>query len=292
MIAPRRCKQALTRWHLIGGLLLAGLAAIVAGAAWRDLLKIAWLDREASHVLLVPVVVFWLVWVRRGRLRSCCPNGRMLGTFIIGIGWLLWSIGYRRQIQVFWHGGAVLMAAGGFVTVVGSDVLQEFMPAILSLVFLIPVPATGRQYISLPLQHVTAQVTQRLADVVGMDVERQGNLLNINNHDVAIVEACNGMRMIFTLLLASYVFAFVTALRGYVRLLVLVASPVTAVICNVLRLIPIVWMYGHVSGRVADTFHDISSWCMLILAFLGLLAIVRLLRWAMVPVTPFTLARG
>jgi exosortase/archaeosortase family protein len=77
-----------------------------------------------------------------------------------------------------------------------------------------------------------------------------------------------------------------------VRLLVLVASPVTAVICNVLRLIPIVWMYGHVSSRVADLFHDISSWCMLILAFLGLLAIVRLLRWAMVPVTPFTLARG
>ena len=84
----------------------------------------------------------------------------------------------------------------------------------------------------------------RVSEVIGLDVIRNGNLLTVNGMDVAVVEACNGMRMVFTLFLASYVFAFVTPLRGYVRFLILAACPLTAVICNVIRLVPTVWMFG------------------------------------------------
>ena len=108
--------------------------------------------------------------------------------------------------------------------------------------------------------------------------------------EVAIAEACNGMRMVFTLFLACYVFAFVTPLRGYVRAIILLASPVTAIVCNVIRLVPTIWVFGHTTPERAEVFHDISGWVMLIVAFLGLTSIVRLLRWAMVPVSPFTLA--
>jgi len=98
------------------------------------------------------------------------------------------------------------------------------------------------------------------------------------------------MRMVFTLFLASYVFAFVTPLRGYVRAIILLASPVTAVLCNVIRLVPTVWVFGYATPENAQVFHDFSGWVMLIVAFLGLTGIVRLLKWAMVPVAPFTLA--
>jgi exosortase len=209
----------------------------------------------------------------------------MLGTAILGAGWLVWSVGYRYQIESFWHGGAVLMAAGGLLSVLGKDVFFKFLPAFAVLVFLVPIPGTGRLVLAVPMQRLTADITQHVAETLGMAVERQGNLLNVNGQDIAVVEACNGMRMVFTLLFSCYVFAFVTPLRTYVRVLILAASPAVAIACNVLRLVPTIWMFGHASAQAANVFHEFAGWAMLIIAFSALLSVVRLLQWAMLPVT-------
>ena len=107
--------------------------------------------------------------------------------------------------------------------------------------------------------------------------------------EVEIAEACNGMRMVFALVLVSFTFAFGTPLRWYVRLLVVAASPVSAIFCNLVRLVPTVWLFGY-HPSVANGFHDYSGWLMLPIAFLLLMAIVRLLRWALLPIAKFTLA--
>lgn len=290
MTIKARYRNGWTVLHFWAALGLVAACMVVAGNAWTDLWTIGWKDEESSHVLLVPLVVAWLIWVRRGRLRGCEPGGRLIGTFFIALGWFLWSFGYRQQVQSFWHSGAVVMAVGGILTALGSDVFIKFFPAFVVLIFLVPVPSTGRQMIALPLQHAIAQTTQNVGEVLGMQVTREGNLLTVNGHEVAVVEACNGMRMVFTLFLACYVFAFVTPLRGYVRALVLAASPLVAVVANVIRLVPTVWMFGHASPEAAERFHTAGGWVMLVVAFLGLMGIVKVLRWAMVPVAQFTLA--
>jgi len=279
-----------TPWHAVGAVFAAAVAVVIAGNAWYDLVHVARREEESSHIWLVPIVVAWLVWVRRSRLRTVVPGGRLPGTLMIGVGWFCWSWGYRHSIQSMWHGGAVMMALGAILVVVGRDLLYRFLPAVLVLVFLIPVPKTARVKIAQPLEEVTASVTGSVAEVLGMEVQQRGNLITFEGREVAIAEACNGMRMVFTLFLACYVFAFVTPLRGYVRAIILLASPLTAVVCNVIRLVPTIWVFGHATPERAELFHDVSGWVMLIVAFLGLTGIVRLLKWAMVPVAPFTLA--
>jgi exosortase/archaeosortase family protein len=71
---------------------------------------------------------------------------------------------------------------------------------------------------------------------------------------------------------------------------VLIATPVSAIACNVVRLIPTVWLYGNYPSDVATLVHDIGGWVMLVMSFLILLGIVRLIRWAKLPVTTYTLA--
>ena len=66
----------------------------------------------------------------------------------------------------------------------------------------------------------------------------------------------------------------------------------TAVFFNVVRLVPTVWAFGEFSTDVANTLHDISGWLMLPLAFASLFAMMRLLRWVQIPITPYTLAHG
>lgn len=277
-------------WHLWAALALAAAAGLIFWDVWADIYRLSWGDEESSHVLLVPIAVAWIVWVRRGRLRQCRPTGRLAGTLLIAVGWFLWSYGYRNDVQSFWHGGAVIVVMGCLLTVLGKDIFFNFLPAFAVLVFLIPVPSIARQQIAVPLQKWTAQLTQSASELLWMDVDRQGSLLSVNGRDVAIVEACNGMRMVFTLFLACYVFAFTTPLRGYVRALILAASPLIAIAANVLRLIPTVWIYGHASPATAATFHDVAGWFMLVAAFLVLTGITKVLRWALVPVSPLTLA--
>src|SRR5579859_3577916 len=183
-----------TVWHAVGGLIAAAVAVLVAGNAWYDMVHVARREEESSHIWLVPLVFVWLVWVRRSRLRTVVPGGRLVGTLLVGLGWFLWSFGFRFNHQSFWHAGAVVMAVGAVISVVGQDLLYRFLPAFLVLAFLIPVPKNVRVPIAGPLERVTATITQAVSETLGMDVVQRGNLMTFHGKSVEIAEACNGMR--------------------------------------------------------------------------------------------------
>jgi exosortase len=283
-------KQGWSYQHIARAVGLTALGVFLTREAWADIFTIANNDEESSHIFLVPVVAAWMVLVRRVRLLNCAPGGAIVGTIIVACGWLMWSVGYRNSIQSFWHAGAVLIVVGCLITVLGKHVLFRFLPAFVVLVFLIPIPGLLRQQISLPMQEAGAVAAQVVLETLGVEIERAGNLLSINGRGVAVAEACNGMRMVFALILVSYTFAYGLPLRNSVRLVVLLASPLAAIGCNVVRLSATVFLYGSADQRLADSFHDVSGWLMLPLAFLLLMLIIRALRWALIPVGRFTLA--
>jgi exosortase len=290
ILSGRRTRYGWHRGHAVMAIALAVLAIVCTWDAWSDMYRIALKDEEASHALLVPPIAVWLLWVRRGRLRHCRLLGTWVGPVLVLFGGALYLLGDKMMWQLFWHVGAITVMVGAILTILGRDVLRNFLPVFLVLAFMLPVPGRIRQKVAIPLQKATAQATQVAFELAGMPVERSGNLLVINGKDVAVGEACNGMRMTFALLLVSFAFAFTTPLNGYVRVLVVALSPFSSVVCNVIRLVPTVWVYGNASDQAAQQFHDVSGWVMLFVAFGLLMGVVRLLRWFMVPVSPFTLA--
>lgn len=275
----------------IGAMACLLLLSVWAGwTQWADIFTMAWRDEESSHILLVPPIVLWLVWIRRIRFRRCQPEFSWAGPVLILAGWALSWFSFRNAFQAGWHGGAVLMVLGAITSVVGVRVLIQFAPAVALMAMLIPVPGKLRLMIAAPLQTATAEVTKVVLEALGYWVERSGNLLLINDRPVAVHEACNGMRMVFALVLVSYAFAFTVPLRNSVRLVILALSPVAAILCNVFRLTPTVIFYGYADETTADLFHSLAGWAMLPIAFLLLLGITRALRWALVPTYRFTLA--
>lgn len=285
-----RFRNNWTLQRLIGSLLLTTLGVLVGIEAWLDIWHIAGRDEEASHIFLVPLVVAYLVWVRKARWRHIRPTGHWIGPAVVALGWILYDLGDARLWQSVWHLGAIVIAVGCILTALGGQVLRQFMPALLVLVFLIPVPGRVRQSIAIPMQTATARVTESIFTLVDVPVDRSGNLLKINGKDVAIAEACNGLRMVFALTLVCYAFAYGNPLRWYARVLIIVASPLAAIFCNVVRLVPTVYVYGNYSDAIADGFHVVGGWVMLFIAFFLLMGILRLLRWALIPVYQFTLA--
>jgi exosortase len=278
-----------SQWHLIGAIVMAALGVAATFDAWADIYHIAVVDEEYSHIFLVPLVVAWMVWVRRARFRHCSPSGAIVGPVFVAIGWFISSYGFHHGIQSFWHGGSVLVVLGCILSVLGKNVIFRFFPAFAVLIFMVPFPGSIRQQIALPLQAWTAQIIQHLLDLVGMDVQRSGNNLVIGGMNVTVAEACNGLRMVFGLIMVAYAFSFGMPLRNSVRILLLLASPLAAIACNIVRILPTAWLYGNASHDVAEQFHDYAGWLMLPLAFLMLMSIIQLLKWAMIPVTRYTL---
>ena len=266
------------------GVSLALLAILAGLRAWLDIGFIAWRDEEASQVWLVFPIFVWLVWGRRQALARLTPRYSMLGPALIAAGWAISLYGFFNLKQALWHGGVVLALVGAFATVAGPRLISRMLPVLVVLVFLVPVPAMVRQRIAIPMQTYTASASEFAFTLLSLPVTRSGNVLTYNGQDVAVAEACNGMRMVFALLLVTYAFVFATPLRPGVRVLILILSPLAAIGCNVLRLVPTVYLYGQSPDKWGPTFHDLSGWAMLALAFALLMGTVRLLQWAEVPV--------
>jgi exosortase len=286
------CRKGWTFHHVVAAAALVALAVLALWDTWSDIYSIAMNDEESSHLFLVPFVAAWLLWIRRERLRNYVPASTWVGPVTVAFGWALNRVGDTYNIQSFWHFGAVLVVVGAFLTVAGGGFLARFLPVFVSLCFLVPVPGRVRQAIAIPLQAASADITQKVLETMGASVERSGNLLSINHRDVMIAEACNGLRMVFALVLVSFVFAYGTPLRNGVRALIVLSSPLTAIVFNVIRLVPTVWMFGSFSPDFANAVHDVSGWLMLPIAFVSLLGVMRLLRWAQIPITPYILAYG
>ena len=199
-------------------------------------------------------------------------------------------LGFNSGIQIVWHGGAGLALIGLVLTFTGLEPLRQFAPVFAVLVFALPVPGAVRQALALPLQSWATAITQALLEAVGVTVTRFGNVLDVGGEQIAVGEACNGMRMVFALSLVVYAFAFGAPLKMTTRIVLLALSPIAAIICNVVRLVPTSLIYGYSSVGRAEWFHDVTGWVMLPIALVMLMALLRLFEWLDLPVVSFRLA--
>ena len=277
-------QAAWTPWHVVGAVLLAAAAIVIARDAWATMFRIAITDEESSHCLLVFIAAPWLVWARRDALRTSKPVGTWVGPLIAAVGWASYVYGFDIHDNEFWFFGAIVTAIGGLLSFLGIQVLLRLLPAFIVLGFLIPMPGWVRTQVSMPLQTIMAQATEQVGQIIGFAVARSGNVLLINGRQVEVAEACNGMRMVFPLFLVAYTFAFAVPLRWWVRAVVLVAAPVLALTSNLIRMVPTVALYANTSAETAETFHDVAGWLMIPIAFFLLKGTVDVLRWAEVPV--------
>lgn len=263
---------------------LVAVAVLVMRQAWIDIATIAWNDQEASHVLLAPLVIAWMLWSGRERLIATPVGYSWVGLIVIGAGWGLGSFGYFNRVQAAWHLGAVLAVLGCMMTVLGPTIFRRFWPCVIVMLIAIPIPGMLRQELAIPLQRASALLTEQAFMLVGLEVVRSGNVLTYNDVPIAVAEACNGMRMVFALGMVAFAFAFAMPLRPYMRGLIIVLSPLLALVCNVARLVPTVWFYGHYPKTIGPQFHDMSGWVMLLVAFFILKGVIALFGWLRLPV--------
>lgn len=263
-------------------LIAAGIVAALP--AWSDIWFQAMRSEEQSHIWLAVPVAVWLGYIRRRRLRKASRDLAWLGPVGAVACVALARFGYAAGFDLFWHMGAIGLVLCAGLSVWGWTPLWRLGPAVGALGFLLPVPGRIRLAIAQPLQEASAQITQALLELLGFAVTRNGNVLNLNGEEIAVAEACNGMRMVSALLLVSYAFVFSSSMRWGGRLMILAISPAIALIINTVRLVVATLLYGYADHDVASGLHDLSGWLSLPLA-MGLFWLVFvLMRWLDLPI--------
>jgi exosortase len=276
-----------TRWTLRDLWMLLALIAtsvIAFRGAWSELVTEIIRREDNGYILVVPCVAAYLAWIRRSRFRYVRRRPSLSGPLLfVGAAFLGW-FGAETDTRIAIHASAVLSLIACFVTLAGFAVLKRLAPVFLCFIFLLPVPGEVRRAIAGPLQELAVIVTHDVLGIVGIPCERSGISILIDDKEILVGEACDGMRMVFALALTFYAFVFSIPLRIQARVVLLVASPFVALFCNMVRLVATGFAYAFSSTQFAEEFHDIAGWLMLPLAIVVLQAIVRFMRWLDLPV--------
>ncbi len=126
------------------GLCLASVA--IAVLLYRepitDIIVVAIRNPDQAYVFLVPLLVVYLAWLRRSRYRIDEFKPSVVGVMLVAASLILYVVGIKFDILVFWHMAFLVALLGIVVTLFGRRIIGDFLPAILVFFAVIPIPGS------------------------------------------------------------------------------------------------------------------------------------------------------
>jgi exosortase len=226
------------------------------------------------------------------------PATSWWGLAFVAAGEALRLLGARYYVQWFEMLALLPSLAGIALLVGGWRALRWAAPAIAFLFFMVPLPYRVEHALGAPLQSIATRASTYALQTLGLPAVAEGHVILLGESTrIGVVEACNGLGMLFMFL--AYAVAVVLVVpRSWVDKLVLVLSAIPiAVAANVARITVTGWLYEVASDELAEAvYHDLAGWLMMPLALAAFYLVLTLLSnlfvmpAAPVPVNPARLA--
>jgi exosortase len=215
---------------------LAAAALIAAYLPTLQILVNLWsTDEDLGHCFLVPPIVGWIIWRERSKWQKLPLKPSGWGIFLLALGAVMQAMALMG-LGVFAGSVAFLVSlVGGVLAIGGFPLIRAWrFPLLLSL-FLLPKLVIVYNQFTLPLQLLATRLAAGTLSMVGVAAARQGNVLSIAGRQVAVVEACNGMRYLLSLGFLAAVFAYLGGARPAIMWTMLALVAPIAILANALR---------------------------------------------------------
>jgi exosortase len=255
------------------GLLLGVLYHPVIARMVRDW----YVDEDMGHGFFVPAVSAWLVWQQRQKLLSTPYRPNFWGLAVVLAGGLLLVAGTYAVEQTVMRGSFLIALWGTVAALGGFRLLLDLAFPLFLLVFMIPLPAVIYNQITFPLQLFASQVAETVLGLLGIPVLREGNILELPSQRLSVVEACSGIRSLMSLTYLALIYGYLFESRYWVRIVLLVLTPVIAIAVNAARVTVTGLLSEYDPELAAGAFHTMEGWFMFVLALLLLVAVHRFL---------------
>jgi exosortase len=229
---------------------------------WRTLSGLASLslhDEIASHILLIPVVSAFLIYLERKRIfrtTRYCPS---IGVPMLLLAVILWyslkiplsSLNNTDRLSV----AAILMVLAwiaAFVLLYGTNSFKAAAFPLLFLFLMSPLPVVVAAHIVSVLQKGSAETSYALFHLIGVPIIRHGFRFSLPGVDIEVAEQCSGIHSGLSLFIAGLLAEHVLLQGCWKKACFILCILPIAIFKNAVRIVTIAWLGIHVNP---DFFH-------------------------------------
>jgi exosortase len=278
----RAAANSLT-WVAAG--LIIGLVAALYVDVLADLASEWWTQPEASYGLLIPPFAFYVAYLRRNETLAIAPRPGAAGMVLLMLACSIFVIGKLASEFFLTRISFVVLLSGLVWTFWGFGRLRSLAFPLILLLTMVPPPAIIYNAAAAPLQLFASRIAASLAQLAGVSIYRDGNIIHLANTSLGVAEACSGLHSLSALIVASLLLGFLEngSLAG--RITVLVLSVPLAIGVNVLRVTGTAILADYHTEFALGYYHAFSGWLVFVLGF-GLLWLVAKLVFRVTEARP------
>jgi len=265
-------------WAWFGALLLASYTPVL----WR--LVRQWdSDPDMGHGFFVPLVAGFIGWQKRAELLALKPSPNWWGLAVVLYGGLqLWIA--TLGAELFLARTAFVISVIGIVLLLGGTAwVRALAFPLFLLFFMIPIPTVVYNSITFPLQLLASWVSTEALNLMQIPVLREGNVLELAEQKLSVVEACSGIRSLLSLTFLSLVYGYFFESKVWMRVALFVSTIPIAIVANASR-VTLTGVLTEYKPELAEGFfHTASGWVIFMVALAILIGLHQILnrgyRW-------------
>jgi exosortase B len=264
--------------------MLAGILVLYVPTV-IDLFHGPWGTERNAHGPIVLVVSLGFFYIR---IRQLLRAGQMerqpqprLGVAVLVAALLLFVLGRSQAILIFEVGSLIPVLASSIIFFYGWQTCQRLWFAFFFMMFMIPLPSTFVDAVTLPMKIGVSAATQMVLHGIGYPVARDGVILVIGQYQLLVADACAGLNSLFTLealgLLYMNLVRHHSVLRNTVLAMLIVPISFASNTVRVIVLALITYYLGDAAGQ--GFLHGFAGMVLFLTALGLIMAIDNTLVW-------------
>ena len=254
------------------GLIL--LSLILLGLYFYDALAfmVEWWSREEySHGPLIPLITLFFLWQKKDELEKIPFNSTYVGTAILVVFLLLGLVGNLSTIFVVSQYAFLFALSGLVLSAVGWRVFFLILAPLAILFFMVPLPNFFYNNLSQKLQLISSAIGVEVTRLFGVSVFLEGNVIDLGNFKLQVVDACSGLRYLFPLMSFGFICAYLFKAPFWQRALIFLSTIPITILMNSFRIGVIGVLVDYWGKEQAEGFlHDFEGW-VIFMACVGIL---------------------
>jgi exosortase D (VPLPA-CTERM-specific) len=237
-------------------------------------------QEEYGYAFFLPVISIYLIWQRRDKLARANFRPSWFGILIIIIAGFLFFLGEIATTFTLVQYSLVITLVGIAYALLGWRAFKIIAGPLFLLFFIVPLPPFIYNNLSGKLQLVSSEIGVQVIRWFGISVYLEGNVIDLGDYKLQVVEACSGLRYLFPLVSLAYLAAYLFRVELWKRAVVFLSSIPITVLMNSFRIGVIGVLVDNWGQEQANGFlHYFEGWvvfmaCLLIL-FLEMAIFIR-----------------
>lgn len=261
------------------GALLLGLAVMYA-PLFERLNKQIWSTDEQGHGPMILGASLWLIWSRRKQLFEEAPQPAVWPAMLLMLcASGLYVLGHSQGILEIDTLSMVMSFVGCVLLVVGTRGTKMLWFPLVFLLFMVPLPGSLVQALTLPLKHAVSVVAEQLLYWANYPIGRTGVTLTVGPYQLLVADACSGLNSLFTLeslgLLYMNIMQYKSGVRNVILAVFIVPISFIANVTRVITLILVTYYYGDEVGQ--SFVHEFAGLLLFSVALVLIYGVDRLL---------------